>query len=211
MLSVVEKMSFSCHTPEARKAVAELFRFLGTLSRTERVALDNVVGSWYGATMDCGPLMAASEKNEDFALAARLLDRLAQSNGHEVKLEPSAAVLPATIASPEDGNGKALIRRMARLSTIRPSRINSIRRWLLTLPKGSVVTYEQVASRFYGDHPARAGSCFTQLCGLDKVLKKVGHAKYQLTRNAATKLRKGLTYFDGDKYAKKAPDKTLFD
>jgi len=229
MLSVVEKLSFNCQTPEAKKAVAELFRFLGTLSNKERVALDNVVGAWYGATIDQDPLMSASDWSDDYALAARLLERLAQSNGHEVQLSPIPAKLepvaaagstlvdtgkpsPAAVAAAQDVLDSILARfkrQMKADKSLRPSRINEIRLWLLSLPKGSVVDYNTVVQMWYRDNPARAGSAFMQLCTVDKALKRVGHARYQLVATATKKLRKGLKLFNGKKY--QPPEKTIFD
>jgi len=229
MLSVLDRLLKICTSSESAEAIAALLRFLATLTYTQRSELEAVVYEYYrrsGKSSLCdATLMAASENGNDYEKAALIMERMTASNGPQVKDSPKVQAADAlldlssatkkdrsdTILSPAEVHSEQLESAKKKVradKSLRPSRINEIRTWLLSLPQGSEVTYNMVASMWYQSAPERAGSAFSQLCCCDKALKRVGHARYRLVRGAKGKLIRGLKYFSGKKYR---PEKTLFD
>ena len=233
MLSVLDRLLKICTSSESAEAVAALLRFLATLTYTQRSELEAVVYEYYrrsgkSAVKLCDAtesLMAASIHGNDYEKAALIMERMTASNRPAQVKSPEVQAADAlldlssatkkdrsdTILSPAEVHSEQLESAKKKVradKSLRPSRINEIRTWLLSLPQGSEVTYNMVASMWYQSAPERAGSAFSQLCCCDKALKRVGHARYRLVRGAKGKLIRGLKYFSGKKYR---PEKTLFD
>jgi len=228
MLRVLDRLLKICTSSESVGAVAALLRFLAILTHAQRRALEAVVSDYYGEDTPCntvGPLMSASAQGNDYEMAALIMERMTASKvqvaedlGERIAhLDLSSAAKqerpdPVSWRSPPPiGVQLASVKQTVRADkSLRPSRINEIRTWLLSLPKGSEVTYNAVAMMWYPKCPERAGSAFSQLCRFDKALKRVGHARYKLVRGAKARLTRGLKYFSGKKY-RSAREKTLFD
>ena len=233
MLSVLDRLLKICTSSESAEAVAALLRFLATITYTQRCELEGVVYEYYrrsgksalrGATES---LMAASIQGNDYEKAALIMERMTAANVPAQMESPRLEVQAAddlldlssatkkdrsdTILSPTEVQSEQLASAKKKVradKSLRPSRVNEIRTWLLSLPQGSEVTYNMVATMWYPKTPDRAGSAFSQLCRYDKALKRIGHARYKLVRGAKGKLTRGLKYFSGKKYR---PEKTLFD